>query len=344
MDKKKFGLFIKESRLKKGYTQKELSELLYLDVTAISKWERGISYPDITMIPDICRVLDVNEHELIESSKDTEYHKMKKEANTYKKIKNSIFITSSILYGLAIFVCFIVNIAVNHTLSWFFIVLASCCCGFTFCPTILRFVKKWKFSIFVFSTFISLFFLYLTCSIYTKNYWFMVAATGTLLGYFAFFFPVLFYKQESYLKEKQWNQLKKYFLLIYTTGLLINTIIMLIFINLYSSFNLNAALKITLYSFIILFVISGIHLLNWNRQIKIGIDSCACGFYLVGLAIVLAPIAGEEDLDRYFKINFTDWNQYSTGNVSVILLVTCFLIGIIFLFLGFKKEIKEKRK
>lgn len=41
MDKKKFGSFIKQARLNKGYTQKELADLLYIDVTAVSKWERG---------------------------------------------------------------------------------------------------------------------------------------------------------------------------------------------------------------------------------------------------------------------------------------------------------------
>ena len=46
-------------------TQKELAEKLFLSESAISKWEKGKSYPDITMIPDICSVLDISEHELI---------------------------------------------------------------------------------------------------------------------------------------------------------------------------------------------------------------------------------------------------------------------------------------
>lgn len=46
-------------------TQKELAEKLFLSESAISKWEKGKSYPDITMIPDICSVLGISEHELI---------------------------------------------------------------------------------------------------------------------------------------------------------------------------------------------------------------------------------------------------------------------------------------
>lgn len=139
MDKKKFGQFIRESRLKKGYTQKELSELLFIDVTAVSKWERGVSYPDITVIPDLCRHLDVSEHELIESSSDTEYRRIKHESDRFIRICDRLFYISSALYALAIVSCFIVNLAVNHTLSWFFPVLTGCICGFCFVPTCLRF-------------------------------------------------------------------------------------------------------------------------------------------------------------------------------------------------------------
>jgi len=181
MNKAKFGLFIKENRLNKGYTQKQLADILFLDVTAISKWERGISFPDITMIPEICKALDVSEHELIESTKDEEYRKIKKQALQYQKQKDIIFYVSSIIYALAILICFIVNIAVEKKLSWFFIVLSSCITGYTFCPTITRFFIKYKLSVFIISTLTSLFLLYLTCSIYTNNYWFFIAFTSTLL-------------------------------------------------------------------------------------------------------------------------------------------------------------------
>ena len=102
MDKEKFGTFIKNSRKKKNYTQKQLADKLFIDVTAVSKWERGITYPDITLVPEICKVLDLNEHELIQSSNDTEYRKKMREAEKYTKIKNTIFCTTTILYLIAI--------------------------------------------------------------------------------------------------------------------------------------------------------------------------------------------------------------------------------------------------
>ena len=99
---------LQELRKMNGYSQEVLAEKLGVSRQSISKWERGVSYPDITLIPDICKYLDVNEHELIESSKDENYHKMKKEAKIYSNIKNAIFYVSSISYLIAILVCFIV--------------------------------------------------------------------------------------------------------------------------------------------------------------------------------------------------------------------------------------------
>ena len=132
----RFGSYIKESRIKKNYTQQDLADLLFVDVSAVSKWERGVSYPDITLVPDICRVLDISEHELIASSHDIEYRKMKKDANKYNNMKRGTFWTLNISYFIAILTCFIVDVAVNGGLSWFFIVLTSIMCAYTFCPTI----------------------------------------------------------------------------------------------------------------------------------------------------------------------------------------------------------------
>ena len=86
MNKESFGSFIKELRQNKKYTQQELADLLYLDVSAVSKWERGVSYPDITLIPKICEVLNIDEHELIKCSRDLEYQRIKEEAFRLKTI------------------------------------------------------------------------------------------------------------------------------------------------------------------------------------------------------------------------------------------------------------------
>ena len=147
-DKKTFGSFIKEKRISKNYSQKDLADLLFVTESAISKWERGVTYPDITLISDICRVLDVSEKELIQSSDDYEYRKMKHDSEKFNKIKKSLFWTFNICYLLALAVCFIVNIAVNHTVSWFFIVLTSILVAYSFCPTFTSSVATiWVYSL-----------------------------------------------------------------------------------------------------------------------------------------------------------------------------------------------------
>ncbi|MBQ1612683.1 MAG: helix-turn-helix transcriptional regulator, partial [Alphaproteobacteria bacterium] len=49
MDKEKFGAFIAERRKALDMTQKELADRLMISDKAVSKWERGLSFPDITL-------------------------------------------------------------------------------------------------------------------------------------------------------------------------------------------------------------------------------------------------------------------------------------------------------
>ena len=75
-------------------SQKELAEQLFVSESAVSKWEMGKSYPDITLIPDICKALDVSEHELIEGANDTQYRQMKKEGHINERHKIGVTFSS----------------------------------------------------------------------------------------------------------------------------------------------------------------------------------------------------------------------------------------------------------
>lgn len=61
----KFGLFITELRKEKEMTQKELAEKLYVSDKTVSKWERGMSMPNVALLIPIAEVLDVTVTELL---------------------------------------------------------------------------------------------------------------------------------------------------------------------------------------------------------------------------------------------------------------------------------------
>lgn len=80
-DKKSFGEFIAQKRKEAGLTQKSFAEKLFVTESAVSKWERGISYPDITLVKDICENLNINEHELLTASDNVEARNIERIVN-----------------------------------------------------------------------------------------------------------------------------------------------------------------------------------------------------------------------------------------------------------------------
>lgn len=74
MNQEKIGKFIAKNRKDKGLTQEALAEKLGISTNAVSKWERGISFPDVSLYKKLCNELDISIEELIngEKSKSTE--------------------------------------------------------------------------------------------------------------------------------------------------------------------------------------------------------------------------------------------------------------------------------
>ena len=54
------GKRIKELRLKKGLTQLELANLLFVNDRTISKWEQERGNPDVSVIPQLANILGVS--------------------------------------------------------------------------------------------------------------------------------------------------------------------------------------------------------------------------------------------------------------------------------------------
>lgn len=72
MDSKKFGAFILELRKEKGWTQAELAEMIHVTDKAISRWERGVGFPDINTMKPLADALGVSVMEMMQSERNLE--------------------------------------------------------------------------------------------------------------------------------------------------------------------------------------------------------------------------------------------------------------------------------
>lgn len=91
MDSKKIGNFIRELRKEKNLTQKQLAEKINITDKAISKWERGLSFPDITMLNVLCKELNVSVEELLNGEKSKNENNEKKDIiDIEKAIKEAL--------------------------------------------------------------------------------------------------------------------------------------------------------------------------------------------------------------------------------------------------------------
>ena len=66
MDAIKTGTLIAQARREKNMTQKELSELLHVTDRAVSKWERGLSFPDVSLLEPLAGALGLTLTELLD--------------------------------------------------------------------------------------------------------------------------------------------------------------------------------------------------------------------------------------------------------------------------------------
>lgn len=69
MQKEIFGAFIAHTRRELGLTQKALADKLHVTDKAVSKWERGLCYPDLTLMEELACVLGLTMTELMSCQK-----------------------------------------------------------------------------------------------------------------------------------------------------------------------------------------------------------------------------------------------------------------------------------
>ena len=139
-EKKTFGAYIRRKRGEAGLTQRELAQALYVTESSVSKWERGLSYPDVSLVPAICRLLHISEHEFFTACDDDEASAQARAAAVWNGVVKGTRIFFAVAYLTALIPCFLCNLVFEGRLSWFWIVLFSL--GMAFCVTNLPFRLK----------------------------------------------------------------------------------------------------------------------------------------------------------------------------------------------------------
>ena len=70
MNNIKIGKFIAECRKKINLTQMQLAEKLNITDRAISKWETGKCLPDVSIMPELCKELNITLNELLSGERE----------------------------------------------------------------------------------------------------------------------------------------------------------------------------------------------------------------------------------------------------------------------------------
>jgi len=138
MNSEKMGQFISELRKSHQMTQKELAEKLDVSDKAVSKWERGLSYPDIALLSPLSNILGITVTELLNGERtDTETINVETSVvNALEYVgnttKSKVKLTQSILAAifsisilLGIFVVSIVDVAISGTFTWSLIPISA---------------------------------------------------------------------------------------------------------------------------------------------------------------------------------------------------------------------------
>ena len=101
MDLIKIGKYIAEKRKGLGYTQKQLAERIGMSDKSVSKWERGICLPDVSIYIELCDMLgitineflageDISEENMIKRSEDNLIQVTKESKHKQKNLKGII--------------------------------------------------------------------------------------------------------------------------------------------------------------------------------------------------------------------------------------------------------------
>jgi len=149
----KIGAFIRDLRVERGMTQQQLADRLGITDKAVSKWERGLCCPDITLLRPLSDALGVTVTELLAGCRELEtvpssvgevvLNAISYSENTRQKPcldwKLLLFMALTAACIIAAVSCMICDLALHHcTYTWSKIVCPSIGFGWLVCAPLLQ--------------------------------------------------------------------------------------------------------------------------------------------------------------------------------------------------------------
>ena len=91
MDLVKIGKYIASKRKSLGMTQKQLAEKLGMSDKSVSKWERGVCLPDVSVYKELCSILGISLNEFLAGEDIAQENIIQKsETNIIEVIRDNI--------------------------------------------------------------------------------------------------------------------------------------------------------------------------------------------------------------------------------------------------------------
>lgn len=346
-----FGSFLKQKRQEKRLTQKELAGMLFVSESAVSKWEQNVARPDIALLPALSQILEVSEHELITASIDTRSREEKAQARKWRIFSASWSLFFYIAYTVALIPCFICNLAIGKTLSWFWIVLASLLLAFTF-TNLPSLIKRHKLILLTLSMYLALCVLLATCALYTGGDWFWIPVLSVLLGLLIVFTPIYIAKYDVFARVRKYNDFISVAVDFVMLNILLGAINVYTAVNGYASIRLwyfSIALPIVVTVYLILNLFLCVRFLRINKLLKTSVIlSMVSALYVpVGFIKVKNPaLQAEIDDANIFAADFSNWQSsiFIERNVHCIVFLSLLGVAAIFLLAGLLYGLKKKHR
>jgi transcriptional regulator with XRE-family HTH domain len=339
--KSTFGTFLKIKRQEKGLTQKDLAAHLFVSPSAVSKWEKDVAHPDISLLPKLAEILEVTEHELITASVDEAAREERKQAKKWRTLAFSWQLFFYIAYGVALIPCFICNLAIQHTLSWFWIVFFSLLLAFTF-TNLPALMKQSRLLVLPLASFLSLVALLGVIALYTRGNWFFLVTLSTFVALSFIFIPIYINKYKVFERVRAYAD----FLSLTLDFVLVN--LLLLSIDNYtvkhgfspSHWFIPIALPITIFVFLTICLLVSTRFLPINRLFKTGLVLFVSAIILYGTPLLIkSDNPAMQDTLNGFNILLADLSNWHTdaplgSNIHLIIFLSAMLVAFAFLLAG----------